>query len=236
MDLEGAVLVEGLPGVGLVGKIATDHLIETFDMELYGTCHCEGLARIGIYHEDQRELQSPVRIYADEERGLVALQSDIPVDAEAVGEFSSCMTSWIESAGVLPIYLSGMPAQKDGVPEIHGVATAGGVGHLDETDIPLPPENGVISGPTGALLSQAAEMDVDSIGLVVESDPKFPDPEAARVLIEHGISKLTDVEVDVSELVDHAEEIREQKERLAERMQAAKEEESSKAQPLRMYQ
>ncbi|MCT9096019.1 proteasome assembly chaperone family protein [Haloarchaeobius sp. HME9146] len=236
MDLEGAFLIEGLPGVGLVGKIATDHLIETFDMELYGTCHCEGLARIGIYHEDQRELEPPVRIYADEETGLAALQSDVPVDAEAISEFSACMTGWVESAGLTPIYLSGLPAKTDGKPAIYGVGTAGGVAMLDETDIPLPSENGVVSGPTGALLNRAVETGLDSVGLVVESDPKFPDPEAARVLIEDGICKLTGVDVDISELVERAEEIREQKERLARRMEEAKEEESSQAQPLRMYQ
>ena len=35
VEFESPTLVEGLPGVGLVGKIAVDHLVETFDMQHY---------------------------------------------------------------------------------------------------------------------------------------------------------------------------------------------------------
>ncbi|WP_435360797.1 proteasome assembly chaperone family protein [Haloarchaeobius sp. DFWS5] len=236
MDLQGAMLVEGLPGIGLVGKIATDHIVDTFDMDLYATVHCEGLARIGVYHEGDPEVFSPVRIYADEDRGLVALQSDVPVNSSAVSHFSECLTKWIASEGVTPIYLSGMAAEKDGVPKLHGISTGDGAALLEDAEIDRPPENGVVSGPTGALLNSAVEHGLDSVGLVVESDPQFPDPEAARVLIQQGIGVLADVAVDVDELVERAEDIREQKEQLAQRMREAEEEESSQAQPLRMYQ
>jgi uncharacterized protein len=71
---------------------------------------------------------------------------------------------------------------------------------------------------------------------VVESDPQFPDPAAARQLITKGIEPLTGVSIDTKNLVDRAEEIREQKERLAKRMKEAGEAESTQAQPLRMFQ
>ncbi|WP_256298483.1 proteasome assembly chaperone family protein [Haloarchaeobius salinus] len=236
MDIDGAMLVEGMPGVGLVGKIATDHLVEEFDMELYGTVHCESLAPIGVYHEGERELLPPVRLYAAPDEDLVALQSDIPVNSAAVAEFADCLVGWLENENVTPVFLSGLPAEKSGVPELFGISTGGAGDLLDDIDIDLPPENGVVSGPTGAFLNEAGEAGLDGVGLVVQSNERFPDPEAARVLIEHGIGPLTDIEVDISELVDHAEEIRKQKEKLAEKMRQAKDEESSKAQPLRMYQ
>ncbi|MFC6724613.1 PAC2 family protein, partial [Halobium palmae] len=72
-------------------------------------------------------------------------------------------------------------------------------------------------------------------GLVVESDPQFPDPEAARVVITDGIGPLTGVDVPTDDLVEHAEEIRDAKERLAARMREA-DEESTQARPLGMYQ
>jgi uncharacterized protein len=236
MDVDGAMLVEGMPGVGLVGKIATDHLVEEFDMELYGTVHCDSLAPIGVYHEGERELLPPVRIYAAPDEDLVALQSDIPVNSAAVAEFADCLVGWLADENVTPIFLSGLPAEKSGVPELFGISTGDAGGMLDELDIGLPPENGVVSGPTGAFLNEAGEDDLDGLGLVVQSNERFPDPEAARVLIEDGIGPLTGIEVDISELVDRAEEIRKQKEKLAEKMRKAKDEESSQAQPLRMYQ
>lgn len=237
VSLDDPFLVEGLPGVGLVGKIAADHLVETLGMDLYATVHCESLAPVAVYHDGERDVRPPVRIYAAPEEDLLVLQSDVPVNKEAVREFADCFTTWLVDANVTPIYLSGMGAQKeDAPPAMHGVGTGGGGALLDELDVDLPSESGVISGPTGALVNRAAEQDLESVALVVESDPQFPDPEASRVLIEHGISPLANVDVDVTDLVEHAEDIREKKEQLAAKMQQAQEEESSQAQPLRMYQ
>jgi len=236
-DLEGACLVEGMPGVGLVGKIATDHIVEQFDMEYHASVHCEGIPRIGVYRDGDRTVRPPVRLYADTERGLLALQSDVPISAENASDFASCVTSWIEESGVRPLYLSGRPAEKDGdVPDLFGVATGDAGGTLDDLNVGTPTENGAIAGPTGALIAQAAERDVDGVGLIVESDPKFPDPEAARVLIDRGIGPVADIDPNVSDLVDRAEEIQSQKEQLAQRMGEASEDESSQAQPLRMFQ
>ncbi len=238
VELDRPTLVEGLPGIGLVGKIATDHLVETFDMTYFASIDCEGLPRIAVYEDGSRELQPPVRLYADEERNLVALQSDVPVSASAASEFSSCISNWLEDHDATAIYMSGLPNKKeaDEIPSLYGVATGDVADRLDEQDIDTPGDKGAISGPTGALLHEAGARDLDALGLIVESDPQFPDPEAARILIERGIAPLTGVEVDSSDLVERAEEISEQKEQLAQRMQEAESDESSQAQPLRMFQ
>jgi len=237
VDLDEPVLVEGLPGVGLVGKIAADHLVDEFDMELYGTVHCDSLAPVGVYHDGEREVRPPVRLYAAPEKDLLVLQSDVPVDAAAVREFADCFTGWLVRSNAVPVYLSGMATEDRSAPAaMHGVATGEAASRLEALDVDVPSESGVISGPTGALVNRAAEQDLDSVALVVESDPKFPDPAASRVLIEHGVAPLADVSVPVEDLVDRAEEIRSKKEQLAAKMGDAEEAESSQAQPLRMYQ
>ncbi|UPV99220.1 PAC2 family protein [Halorussus gelatinilyticus] len=238
VSLDQPTLIEGLPGVGLVGKIATDHLVETFDMTYYASIDCEGLPRISVYEESSRDLRPPVRLYADEERDLVALQSDVPVSASASSDFASCVGDWLADRDATAIYMSGLPHQKeaDEVPSLYGVATGDAGDRLDDHDIALPTERGAVSGPTGALLHESGARDRDAFGLIVESDPQFPDPEAARVLIEHGISPLAGVEPDTDDLVEHAEEISEQKEQLAQRMQEADTDESSQAQSIRMFQ
>jgi uncharacterized protein len=235
-DLDEPFVVEGLPGVGLVGKIATDHLVAEFDMDHYADVHCDGLPRIGVYEGGGREVVPPVRLYVDESRDLLALRSDVPVSPDSAREFAGCITGWLGSHDATPIYLSGMPAEKDDAPpSMFGVATGDGASHLEGVGIEAPGENGVVSGPTGALVNEAVEAALGGVCLVVESDPRFPDPEAARVLIDGGIGPITGVDVDLADLVDRTEEIRQTKERLAKRMQQA-DEESSKAQPLRMYQ
>lgn len=238
IELDQPTLVEGLPGIGLVGKIATDHLVETFDMTYFASIDCEGLPRISVYEDGSRELQPPVRLYADEERDLVALKSDVPVSASAASDFASCISDWIADNDATPLYMSGLPGQKepDQIPSLYGVATGEAGDRLDEQDIDTPTERGAVSGPTGALLHEASTRGIDAIGLIVDSDPKFPDPEAARILIEHGLNPLGDIDVPTDDLVDRAEEISEQKEKLAQRMQEADTDESSQAQSIRMFQ
>ncbi|GAD51792.1 hypothetical conserved protein [Halarchaeum acidiphilum MH1-52-1] len=238
-DLDDPVLVEGLPGVGLVGKIATDHLVDQFDMTYVGSVDCEGLPEVAVYDEDDYTARPPVRIYADEERDLLALQADIPVNRVAAAEFAECVTDWVTDVGATPLYLSGFPTQEDDpshVPEVFGVATGSGAEILTEHGIDTPPEQGVVGGPTGALVNRADTGDLDGVCVVVESDPQFPDPAASKQLLDKGIGPIADITIDTDTLVEQAEEIREQKEQLAERMQQASEEESSQAQPMRMFE
>lgn len=238
VTLDEPFLVEGLPGVGLVGKIAVDHIVDEFDMTYYASVDCEGLPPVAIYREGERSVQPPVRLYADSDRDLVALQSDIPVSPSRAPDFADHITTWVETNDATPLYLSGYASEKqaDSIPAISGVATGEGRQLLDGIGVDAPSETGVVSGPTGALLHRAGERDIDSIGLIVESDPRFPDPEAARILLEHGIGPLAGIDIDTSSLVEQAEEIRDQKEQLATQMQQADPDESSEAQPLRMYQ
>jgi uncharacterized protein len=235
MELESPVLVEGLPGVGLVGKIAADHLVETFDMDHYASCHCDGLPKVSVYQEGNSSVRPPVRIYGDEERELLVLKSDVPVSPERASSFSTCVTGWLADQDVTPIYLSGLAQEKDGVPDMYGISTGEGDRLLSEHGIDSPSESGLVSGPTGALLADASAADIDSVGLIVQANKQFPDPEAARILIANGIEPIADIEVGTEQLVEQAEEIAQARENLAKRMQEA-EEESSQAQPLRMYQ
>jgi uncharacterized protein len=239
LDLQDPALVEGLPGVGLVGKIATDHLVDTLEMEYVASVECGSVPQVAIYEQDERDVYPPVRIYADEEHDLLALQSDVPVPRDADGDFAGCLTGWLAEQDATPLYLSGLPVQDlqpDIPPAVFGVATGTSAGRLEDHGIETPPERGLVGGPTGALLNRASEHDLDALGLVVESDPQFPDPRAAKHLIDGAIEPLTGVEVPTEELIERAEEIREQKERLAQRMQEAGEEESTQARPMRMFQ
>lgn len=235
IGVESPYLVEGLPGVGLVGKIAADHLVTQWDMEHVASCHCDGIPDVAVYGEGDHGVNPPVRIYADTDRDLLALQSDIPVSPQVATEFATCVTNWFATNDVTPLYLVGLAAEKDGVPEMYGLATGSCRDLLTEQDIGAPSEDGMVSGPTGALLAEAGQQDLDSVGLIVQANAKFPDPEAARVLLANGIEPIAGVEVETDKLVDQAEEIADAREKLAQQMDQASEE-SSSAQPVGMFQ
>jgi uncharacterized protein len=235
IDLDSPVLVEGLPGAGLVGKIAADHLVEEFDMDYYGAVHCEGLPEVAVYEGEQSDIRPPVRIYANDEHDLLVLQSDVPVSPTQATEFATCVTGWLDANDVFPLYLSGLPEEKDGVPDMYGVATGAGHDHIEAEGIVPPREGGIVTGPTGALLNHAAETDLDAVGLIVETEAQFPDPEAARVLLEHGIGPIAEIDVETESLIDQADEIQEAREELAQRLHEA-DEESTQVQPIRGFQ
>ncbi|MEF8818349.1 MAG: PAC2 family protein [Haloferacaceae archaeon] len=234
-DVSEPTLIEGFPGVGLVGKIAADHMVESLDMVHHGNVHCEDLPPVVGYGEADPVLRTPVRLYADAERDLLVLQSDVPVAPGGADAVAACLGD-VVGDGVTALYLSGIPAERDEEPPaVYGVATGGAEERLAEVDLPAPPEPGIVSGPTGALLARALERGEPSVGVVAESDPQFPDPAAARAVIREAIEPLAGVEVPTDELVEHASEIRQARERLARRMQEA-DTDSSRAQPLGMYQ
>ena len=235
LELESPTLVEGLPGVGLVGKIAADHLVETFEMTEYASIHCDGLPEIAVYRQGDQQLKPPVRLYADAERELLVLQSDAPVSPSTADEFATCLTGWLADNDVTPIYLSGMPAKREGTASMYGVGTGDGKALLSGADIGAPTIDGAVTGPTGALLHVAQRQGLDSVGLVVEADKQFPDPAAARVVLQDGVQPLAGIDVDTEVLVEHAEEISEAKADLAAQMQQANDE-STSAKPLGMFQ
>lgn len=231
VDLESPFLIEGLPGVGLVGQIIVDHLEDELDMSYHAAVDCEGLPQVAVFEKDSHEVKPPVRIHSDEDEDLAVLKSDIPVSPN-VDEFSECIVGWMEENDVTPVFVSGLPQQPEDVPSLYGVSSGAGGEALDGIE---PPKNGgVVSGPTGRLLKETSDHGMDAVGLIVESDPQFPDPAAARVVIEDGIEPITGIDFDTSELVEKSEEIMEKKEQLAKKLQAG-EEESSTATPTGMY-
>lgn len=238
VDPADTTLVEGMPGVGLVGKIATDHLIDVLDMEQFAEVRGEGIPPVTVFDGDDRGVNPPIRLYIDPAERVVALRSDVPVHVMDTPLFTERLTEWVLENDILPIYLGGLAAERDAdeLPSVEGIGVGDGKGILDAEAIPAPDESGMVSGPCGALLSNAAEENADAIGLVVDTDPRFPDPQGSHALIKNGINPVAGVKAETQRLVDEAEEIMEQRQELAKRMQQADQHEASQVSRTGMYQ
>lgn len=235
VQLDDPVLIEGLPGLGLVGKIAADHLVDTYEMTHYASIHCDGLPEVAIYDADGPGVQPPVRIHVDEQRDLLVLQSDVPISPSAADEFATCLTGWLEEMDAFPLYISGKQREDDQTTDVFGFSTGEAESRLESMDVGLPDERGVVSGPTGALVYHAERAGLDGLGFIVEASPQFPDPAAAKALLDRAVEPFADIEIETETLVEQAQEISAAKEKLAQRMQQA-DDESSQAQPVGMYQ
>ena len=235
VELNDPTLIEGFPGAGLVGKIVADHIVDAMGLRHYANVHCDGFQKVAIYDQGTPELASPVRLYADEAGEVLVLQSDIPIEPEAAEEFAHCFSPWVEDRAN-PVFIAGLPTkERSSPPELFGVGTGAGVETVEQAGLARPPERGVVSGPAGTLLGYAVENGLDAVGLIVETDPRFPDPMGAKVLLKQGIEPIIGQDVSVGLLDSHAEKIQEAKERLAKRMQEGGKE-SSEAVPIRMFQ
>ncbi|AWB27276.1 proteasome assembly chaperone family protein [Halococcoides cellulosivorans] len=243
IDLSGGVLIDGLPGQGLVGKIAADHLVESLDLAHVGTCHCDGLPEVATYRTETTTVRAPVRIHADESGDVIVLQSDVPVSPSTAEDFAACLTQFLDDEDILPLYVSGKGVENgDSVDDIDsvedvddrqviGVATGDASGFLTDLDVDDPADSGAITGPTGALLYAAIRQSVDAVGIIVETTPQFPDPEAARQFLDRAIVPITGIGLETESLIEQAEEIGEARERLAREMSQGGDE-SSSVQPI----
>ena len=233
VGLEDPYLVEGFPGVGLVAKIAADYIVQRLDMQLYAEVFSEDAPSVTVF--EKGELQSSIRIYASEEHDLLVLKSDAPVSSEDT-DIMEGLNEWMEENGITPLYQLGIPVQKkQEEPEVRGVFSGDASEVIDKADIQRPQGFGIVSGPTGGLLEKAIMRDLNAVGLTVKSDPQFPDPDAARKLIEEGISQITGISIDTANLKQSAEEIKEKKQKLVKQMQEAEDHEKSQAYPSEMY-
>ncbi|GAB7013622.1 proteasome assembly chaperone family protein [Halolamina salina] len=238
VDPTGATLIEGMPGVGLVGKIATDHLIDERDMQEFASVRGEGIPPVTVFDGADRDVNSPIRLYIDDEEELVALRSDVPVHVMDAPLFAERLTEWIGDNDVLPVYLGGLAAERDAdeVPSVEGIGVGAGQERLDDAAVAPPDDGGMISGPCGALLFEAVDADVDAVGLMVDTDPRFPDPQGSHALIKQGINPIAGVDIDTQRLVDQAEEIVDQRKELAQKMQQADQHEASQVSRTGMFQ
>jgi hypothetical protein len=215
-DLSDPVLVEGLPGVGHVGKLVVEHLLGELEGELLA------------------------RVYADQ------FPPQVTIDEEGVSHLACAEFHALDADGRDLVVLTGdhQAGSNEGhyhvteafldVAVDHGVERAfalGGVptGELIEeydvvgavSDAALKPDleaagvefradepAGGIVGVSGLLLGLGARRDLDVACLMGETSGYLVDPKSARAVLDV-LQRTLDFEVDVAELEERAEEMEE---------------------------
>lgn len=167
----------------------------------------------------------------------VELQSDVPIPEEAFTALSQrVLEESVEDFG-RAIFLAGAPAQSEEQQgDVIGVATTEEQKtELEEADVDLMKESGAVGGMTGALVNACHQADVPAVLLLVQADPRLPDPAAARSVIEIALEPLVEFDIDTDELQEQAEEIQRQKQQVAQQLQQVQEQEEEPMQARSMF-
>ncbi|WP_297536133.1 proteasome assembly chaperone family protein [Thermococcus sp.] len=218
-EVKRPILIEGYPGIGLVGHIVGNFLAKELKMDMIGYVESPFIPPMSIVLEGKPN--PPLRFYGKD--NIIVAVADIYVPPTLVNEI----------ARELVRYLSEMKAEK--VISIGGIGIGffkdkmevWGVGAREELNKKLEEagakilQYGSIMGMSGKLLWEAGREGLEAYVLLGETFGDRPDPRAAANVIEV-LKKLTPIEVSTEPLIKEAEMIEEQLRKMHEQMEEAR--------------
>lgn len=212
--LSNPVLIEGLPGIGQVGKLVAEYMIHILEAEKIGEIHSLYFPPQVIIEEDglARLPRNELYLYRSEGNELVFLVGDHQsTSGEGHYILADCYCGIAEELKVKRIYTLGGfgVGHLVDAPRVLGAVNRSGlreeVEALGVTFTRDEPGGGII-GAAGLILGLSAPMGIDAICLMGETSGYLVDPmSAANVLAI--LSKLIDVPVDPTNLNDRAAEM-----------------------------
>ena len=217
-DADASILIEGLPGVGHVGKLVAEHLVEEFDGEevrrVYTT---EFPPQVAVDEEGYAELTHASFHHVETpEAELLVLTGDHQA-ATNDGHYAltDAFLDVADSFGVEQIFaMGGVPTGElieDDEYDVLGAVTE----HADregllEAGVEFredEPAGGIV-GVSGLLLGLGARRGFDAACLMGETSGYLVDPKSAQAVLEV-LQTVIGFEVDFADLEDRAEEMEE---------------------------
>lgn len=202
-----AILVHGMPDVGLVGVISVSHLVTELKLVEMGYVDSEALPPVAVLHEGLPH--APMRIFGN--NNLVITISEMAIPANSVQLLMRTLLDWGQSKNPkLTVSISGMPIQNRqdiDKPKVFGVASNDTLLKLLEKKGVEILREGYMVGPQALILRYCAEKNLPAIALLAQSFLNYPDPEAAAAALQE-FSNITGIKVDIAKLLEKGEEIR----------------------------
>ena len=217
-DLEDPVFVEGLPGVGHVGKLAADHVLEELAEEstLVRRIYSQEFPPQVTIDEGVTDLTC-AEIHAvsvPDGRDLLVLTGDHQAQTnEGHYVLTDAFLDIAEAFGADEVYaLGGVPTGEliDEYAVLGAVTHEDLIGPLEELGVEFredEPAGGIV-GVSGLLLGLGAGRDLAAACLMGETSGYLVDPKSAHAILEV-LERLIGFEVDYTELEDRADEMEE---------------------------
>ncbi|MGB3943273.1 MAG: proteasome assembly chaperone family protein [Methanothrix sp.] len=213
-DLKNPILIEGLPGVGHVGKLVAEHLIEELKAEKVMEVYSPHLPPQVIVLDDGtvKQVRNEIYAYRGKDRDLLLLVGDYQsATNEGHYDLTGAFLDLCEEYGVERIYTLGGYGTGQFVekPQVLGAANSlalveemKGYGVVFQENEP----GGGIVGVSGLLLGLGRLRDMDAVCLMGTTSGYLVDPKSAQEVLRV-LSRALDIEVDMQALEERAKEM-----------------------------
>lgn len=203
-DLKKPILIEGFPGVGLVGTISASYMVEKLKMEPLGYIVSEKFPPLAAVH-NYGPLH-PARIYKSKEHNLIVLFSEFTIPMGVIHHLASEIIEWSMEHKVRQIFSVGGISIEGNQKDVFGIASTPALRRLMEGKGVKMIKEGATTGVSGVLLAECASRGFPAASLLAEAKPEFMDPLASAMVLNM-LKKFIDVDLDTSELVNESKTI-----------------------------
>jgi uncharacterized protein len=196
---KNVTIIEGFPGFGLIGTISIEFLIEHLKTEKIGTVEMDEIPAMIAIH--QNKVIEPISIHYNKEHNIVLVHAiNIGKDlgwklADLIVELAKELTA----KEIISLEGVGSPSSESN--RVFYYSTGNGKVSKRLLDAASPLVEGIIVGPTGALL--ARRLKVPLVALFAEAKSGLPDSKAAAEIIK-ALDAYTGLKIDPKPLIKQA--------------------------------
>ncbi len=205
-SLKGYTLVEGFPGMGLVGTIAAKYLIDRRKLKQIG--HIESNIFLPVIRIHEGRPVYPARVYIFEEKKIVVLIAEQIIPRMLTSIFADAVVGWIKKKGISRIIsLEGIKAEP-GKNVVYGIAAnEHSKKILKKNKVDLI-QDGITTGLTSLILLSLGRAKMEACSILGNVNVAA-DYKAAAALIEK-LNEMAGLKLDVKPLLKEAKETEKQ--------------------------
>lgn len=218
IELDNPIFIEALPGLGHVGKLAADYIIDELGATKFAEIYSPSfppqvfVKEEGIIENMLNELYYLKDVGEDNLDLIILVGNTQALSPE--GQYLVCkeVLEFVSNYNINGIFtLGGMVTSPQPIenPKVFGAATCeANVELLKETEIEVRSNDGGIVGASGLFLGLGTRKGIEGCCLMGETPGYFIDAEAAEALLNK-LSLLLNFEINTNKLEERAEKTRE---------------------------
>ncbi|RLI96954.1 MAG: proteasome assembly chaperone family protein [Candidatus Aenigmatarchaeota archaeon] len=217
--LKNPIFVEGLPGIGNIGRVAAGYLISELKAKKFAQLHSEHFFPFVMVHDEYRLhlLKNEfyyVKAKKKNQRDIIILTGDCQsLSPNGHYEVATQILEYVEKLGVKDLITIGGLAtgELEDKPKTIGAVTDEKVKKkYNKFDIEFDAGErvGYIVGASGLLLGLGKEMGMDGLCLLGETSgfPIVTDPKAAESVLDN-LTKILNIDIDMGKLESKVKEM-----------------------------